>query len=198
VSSRDLEQRERLQEQLLMPIEEMVGVTEKMAEKLKTIGVNTVQKLVKTPTEKLLELPGLGPKSLEKLMITAEGTVKELDNALEELIRKEDEEREKAKEQEKPLFDESVLEADEEPAAAEPELTAETLFTDTDTDAETDTDTDTEPDTETDTADTEDAASETEEAETTETPEPETVESAESQPEGVEVEQPEKGKDPAE
>jgi N utilization substance protein A len=133
VSSRDLEQRERLQEQLLMPIEEMVGVTEKMAEKLKSIGVNTVQKLVKTSKEDLLELPGLGPKSLEKLMATAEGTAQELDNALEDLIRKENEERARAKEEEKPLFDESVLEEDEaeEAAAAPAELTEETLFADT-------------------------------------------------------------------
>lgn len=129
VSSRDLEQRERLQEQLLMPVEEMVGVTDKLAEKLKSIGVNTVQKLTKTPKEELLALPGVGPKSVEKLMATAEGTFKELENALEELIRKENEEREKEKA--KPLFDESVLEADEESQPAK-EVTEETLFKEVD------------------------------------------------------------------
>ena len=45
VSSRELEQRQRLQEHLLMPIEEMVGVSDKMAEKLREIGINWVQKL---------------------------------------------------------------------------------------------------------------------------------------------------------
>ena len=43
VSSRELEQRQRLQEQLLMPIEEMVGVSDKMAEKLREAGIHTVQ-----------------------------------------------------------------------------------------------------------------------------------------------------------
>lgn len=127
VSSRELEQRERLQEQLLMPIEEMVGVTEKLAEKLKSVGVNTVQKLIKTPKEELLAAPGLGPKSVEKLLATAEGTVKELENALEELIQKENEEREKEKEKIKPLFDESILEGGDKPVV-ERKLTEETLF----------------------------------------------------------------------
>ena len=136
VSSRELEQKERLQEQLFMPIKEMVGVTDRIAEKLKSIGVNTVQKLVKTPANDLLEIPGLGPKSVEKLMITAEGTFKELEKALEELIRKENEERAKEKEKEKPLFDESILEAEEEPAEEEPKLTEEMLFKDTVEDAE--------------------------------------------------------------
>ncbi|MCK5618244.1 MAG: transcription termination/antitermination protein NusA, partial [Candidatus Krumholzibacteria bacterium] len=136
VSSRELEQKERLQEQLFMPIKEMVGVTDRIAEKLKSIGVNTVQKLVKTPANDLLEIPGLGPKSVEKLMITAEGTFKELEKALGELIRKENEERAKEKEKEKPLFDESVLEAEEEPAEEEPKLTEEMLFKDTVEDAE--------------------------------------------------------------
>jgi len=131
VSSRDLEQRERFQEQLMMPIGEMVGVTDRIAEKLKAAGVNTVQKLIKTSREELLEVPGLGPKSVDKLMVTGEGTVKELESALEDLIRKENEDREKEKlEKEKPLFDESVMEASAPDAAAEdePKLTEEMLF----------------------------------------------------------------------
>lgn len=127
VSSRELEQRERLQEQLLMPIEEMVGVTERVSGLLKSIGVNTVQKLIKTDRDELLAVPGLGPKSVEKLIVTAEGTVKELEKALEELIRKENEQREKEKE--KPLFDESVME-EEKPVVEEPQLTEESLFKD--------------------------------------------------------------------
>jgi len=130
-SSREIEQRERLQEHLLMPVEEMVGVTDRIAEKLRSMGVNTVQKLVKTPLEELLAVPGLGPKTVEKLMATAEGTVKELDNALEELIRKENEDRAREKQEEKPLFDESILEGGDEEEKKKPQkLTAETLFRD--------------------------------------------------------------------
>jgi N utilization substance protein A len=131
VSNRELEQRQRLQEHLLMPIEEMVGVSDKMAEKLREAGIHTVQKLIRTPVEKLLEIPGFGERTVEKLMETAQGTVKELEAALEDLIKKENEEREAAKKAAKPLFDESLLEAgEEEPKVEAPKLTEEMLFRD--------------------------------------------------------------------
>jgi N utilization substance protein A len=131
VSNRELEQRQRLQEHLLMPIEEMVGVSDKMAERLREAGINTVQKLIRTPVEKLMEIPGFGEKTVEKLMETAQGTVKELEAALEDLIRKENEERERAKKAEKPLFDESLLEADEpEKKEEKVKLTEAMLFRD--------------------------------------------------------------------
>ena len=130
VSSRELEQRTRLNEHLLMPIEEMVGVSDKMAEKLREAGINTVQKLIKTPMQKLTEIPGFGERTVEKLMETAQGTVKELEKALEELIRKENEDREEKKRQEKPLFDESLLEAEQEEPKKEKKLTAAQLFRD--------------------------------------------------------------------
>ncbi len=134
VSARDLEQRERLQEQLFMAIEDMVGVTAKLAERLKQAGIHTVQKLMKTPVKEIAAIPGVGPKTVEKLLTTGEKTVKELDKALEELIRKENEERELEKREEKPLFDESILEGGEtvgEEAGKEEEeapLSEETLF----------------------------------------------------------------------
>jgi N utilization substance protein A len=131
VSNRELEQRQRLQEQLLMPIEEMVGVSDKMAEKLREAGINSVQKLIRTPLPVLLEIPGFGEKTAEKLLETAAGTVKELERALEELIRKENEEREREKQAEKPLFDEALLNAEEETPQEEPvKLTEEMLFRD--------------------------------------------------------------------
>jgi N utilization substance protein A len=131
VSNRELEQRQRLQEHLLMPIEEMVGVSDKMAEKLREAGINTVQKLMRTPVEKLMEIPGFGERTVEKLMETAQGTVKELESALEELIKKENDEREQAKKSAKPLFDESMLEAEnEEPKEEKVKLTEAMLFRD--------------------------------------------------------------------
>jgi len=130
VSSREQEQRDRLQEQLAMSIEEMVGVTAKIAEKLKQVGITTVQKLAKAKESELLALPGFGPKTVEKLKTTASKTMKELEKALEELIAKENEEREKAKLEEKPLFDEDMLrEGGEESKEEEKvELTEEALF----------------------------------------------------------------------
>ena len=47
--------------------------------------------------------------TVEKLLETAQGTVKELEAALEDLIKKENDEREQAKKSAKPLFDESML-----------------------------------------------------------------------------------------
>ena len=61
-SSRELEQRERLQEQLLMSIEEMVGVSDKMAETLRSIGINTVQKLARVDRDELMGRTGDGSK----------------------------------------------------------------------------------------------------------------------------------------
>jgi len=132
VSNRELEQRQRFQEHLLMPIEEMVGVSEKMAERLREAGINTVQKLMRTPQEKLIEIPGFGERTVEKLMETAQGTVKELEAALEDLIKKENEDREQAKKSAKPLFDESMLEAEsEEPKKEEKvKITEAMLFRD--------------------------------------------------------------------
>ena len=132
VSNRELEQRQRFQEQLLMPIEEMVGVSEKMAEKLRESGINSVQKLIRTPVSVLMEIPGFGEKTVEKLLETAAGTVKELERALEELIKKENEERERDKQAEKPLFDEALLNAEaDEPVKEEPvKLTEAMLFRD--------------------------------------------------------------------
>lgn len=138
VSARELEQHERFEEQLTMPIEDMVGVSERIAEKLKSVGVNTVQKLLKTSRDDILEIPGFGPKSVDKLIATAEGTVRELEAAMEELIDKENKER--AREKAKPLFDESVMEAEDEEdsAANEPKFTEATLFKDTVEDEEAD------------------------------------------------------------
>jgi len=127
-TSRELEQRERLQEHLTMSIEEMVGVTPKIAEKLKAAGITTVQKLMKTSDEDLLELPGLGPKTVTKLKETAAGTIKELEKALVEMMDKENEERRKAKEEEKPLFDEAIHGPDDKKKARGGKLTEEALF----------------------------------------------------------------------
>jgi transcription termination/antitermination protein NusA len=129
-TTRELEQRERLQEHLTMTIEEMVGVTPKIAEKLKTIGVTTVQKLAKTSDEALLELPGLGPKTVAKLRETAVGTIRELEKAMVELMDKENEERRRAKEEEKPLFDEAIH-GPQDKKERKGKLTEASLFTET-------------------------------------------------------------------
>ncbi|MEJ2719950.1 MAG: transcription termination factor NusA, partial [bacterium] len=127
-TTRELEQRERLEEHLTMAIEEMVGVTARIAEKLKKEGINTVQKLAKASEEDLLEIPGLGPKTVAKLKETAEGTIQELEKALHELMDKENEERARAKEEARPLFDDDDTAAEKAKSAKGLEFTEETLF----------------------------------------------------------------------
>jgi len=117
ITSRELEQRERFEEHLTMSIDDMVGVTDKLAEKLRGAGITTVQKLARASAEELLEIPGIGPKTVETLKETAEGTIEELEKALKELIEKENAEREQV--EEKPLFDESVLDGDAEEETGE-------------------------------------------------------------------------------
>jgi predicted RecB family nuclease len=111
-----------------MTVEEMVGVTPKIAEKLKSAGITTVQKLAKTADEDLLAIPGLGPKTVDKLKQTAAGTIQELQKALVELMDKENEERRRAKEEEKPLFDEAVHGPEDKKKPRAEKLTEATLF----------------------------------------------------------------------
>jgi N utilization substance protein A len=142
ITSRELEQRERLEDHLTMSIDDMLGVTDKMAERLRGAGITTVQKLSRASNEELLEIPGLGPKTVETLRETADATIEELEKALKELIEKENAERETK--EEKPLFDEAVLEGGgdddssdaaggesaEATAEPKPKLTEEALFGD--------------------------------------------------------------------
>jgi len=130
-TTRELEQRERLEEHLTMNIEEMVGVTARISETLRSVGINTVQKLARTSDDELLELPGLGPKTVAKLKETAEGTIQELEKALHELMEKENEERARAKEEEKPLFSDDDSPDEDKKPSVEADLTEETLFAET-------------------------------------------------------------------
>jgi N utilization substance protein A len=126
---RDAERRDRLESKLQMDISEMYGVTSRISQKLRSIGILTVQKLHKTPLEELLQIEGIGPKTAEKLKATADETMEELNRALEELIVKE-KEKEKEAIEEAPLFDEEVFGSDEEKEEEEAPLTEADLFKD--------------------------------------------------------------------
>jgi len=124
---REAERRDRLEQKLQMDISEMYGVTPRLAQKLKNVGILTVQKLHKTLIDELLEIDGVGQKTAEKLKTTASETMEELNLALEELLVKEIEE---AIAEEKPLFDETVFGPEEEEKKEEAPLTADELFKD--------------------------------------------------------------------
>ncbi len=126
ITMKEIERRDKLDQKLQMDISEMYGVTPKMSQKLKSIGILTVQKLHKTPLDDLLEIDGIGEKTAQKLKNTAAETMEELNKALEELLEKEQQETE----EEKPLFDESIFGPDEKEEKSEAPLTEADLFKD--------------------------------------------------------------------
>jgi N utilization substance protein A len=127
MTARDAERRDRLESKLQMDISEMYGVTQRLAQKLKSIGILTVQKLHKTTMDELVQIEGIGPKTGEKLKATADETMEELNRALEDLIEKE---KEIEAVEEAPLFDEAVFGGEEKKKEEEVRLTEEELFKD--------------------------------------------------------------------
>lgn len=126
ITVKEVERRDKLEQKLQMDISEMYGVTPKLAQKLRSVGILTVQKLHKTPLEQLMELEGIGEKTARKLKATAAETMTELGKALEELLAKELKEAE----EEKPLFDEEVFGSETEKTKEESPLTEADLFKD--------------------------------------------------------------------
>jgi N utilization substance protein A len=51
---------------------ETLGLGEATTEKLISAGIETAQELVATPLEKLVEIPGIGEKTAEKVLVTAQ------------------------------------------------------------------------------------------------------------------------------
>lgn len=122
---KETERRDKLEQKLQMDISEMYGVTPKMSQRLKNIGILTVQKLYKTPVADLLDIEGIGEKTAKKLKATASETMEELNKALEELLAKEIEE---AAVEAKPLFDDEIFGTAPEEKEEEVQLTEEDLF----------------------------------------------------------------------
>ncbi len=123
---KEIEKRDRLEQKLQMDISEMVGVSPKLAQKLKSVGILTVQKLYKTTLEELLEVDGIGQKTADRVKELAVETMEELNKALEDLLEKEKEIEEE--EASKPLFDEESLAPEVEEKKEEIVLTEEALF----------------------------------------------------------------------
>ncbi len=121
---RAVERKDRLEAKLQMDISDMVGVTPKIASKLKGLGILTVQKLYKTTLDELIDIDGIGPKTAEKLKESAIETMEELNKALEELLEKEKAEEAVTEE----LFDETALAPEIVKEEEAPKLTEEQLF----------------------------------------------------------------------
>ena len=70
VSKSDEKKRQELERANRVDVEKL-GLGEATTEKLITAGIETLQDLLATPLEKLVEIPGIGEKTAEKVMTTA-------------------------------------------------------------------------------------------------------------------------------
>ncbi|MBK6897928.1 MAG: transcription termination factor NusA [bacterium] len=112
VAAREFHIRQRVMQEVSMELDEMNGVTEKLAAALRGAGIDTIEALAEAGYDDLVAIPGIGPKTAESLQQTAFATLDELDRIIDSTVA---EELAKAEAEEKPLFDESLFEA---PAAA--------------------------------------------------------------------------------
>jgi predicted RecB family nuclease len=103
-------------QEVSMELDEMNGVTEKLAAALRGAGIDTIEALAEAGYDDLVAIPGIGPKTAESLQQTAFATLDELDRIIDSTVA---EELAKAEAEEKPLFDESLFEAPAEAAAAD-------------------------------------------------------------------------------
>jgi len=125
VAAREFHIRQRVMQEVSMELDEMNGITEKLAAALRGAGIDTIEALAEAGYDDLVAIPGIGPKTAESLQQTAFATLDELDRIIDSTVA---EELAKAEAEEKPLFDESLFETPAEAAAgdeaAEPALPA--------------------------------------------------------------------------
>ncbi len=114
VSSREYHIRQRITDEMSMKLDEMTGVTERIAALLQEAGITSIAQLAEQPLENLLSIPGIGPKTAEALTTTARATLEELNHMIDQAVA---EELAATEAEEKPLFDESIF--DKEPLAAD-------------------------------------------------------------------------------
>jgi N utilization substance protein A len=103
VSSSEYALRQRLAEELSIPVSEMPGASEEVVAVLHAVGIETVEDLSQAKEETLMELEGIDAETAQTLMLTAQATMEEMRKQVEEMI-----ERDKA-ERAKPLFDEDLF-----------------------------------------------------------------------------------------
>ncbi len=106
VSSREYHIRQRVRNEVSMDLNEMNGVSEKIALALRENGFTTINDLAECTLAELQTVPGIGEKTAETLQSTAMATIDELERIIESTVS---EELALIAEDERPLFDESRL-----------------------------------------------------------------------------------------
>ncbi len=117
VSSREYHIRQRVRQEVAMELDEMSGVTERIAAALRESGIHSIKDVAYADPEMLMAVKGVGPKTAETLQATAQETLDELERIIESTVA---EELAQAGAETQPLFDESAFpqaETGEQPAA---------------------------------------------------------------------------------
>ena len=86
VSSREYHIRQRVRQEVSLDLEEMSGVSEKVANALREAGFETIQSLAEADPEALLDVKGVGPKTVDSLLATAQATLDELERIIDSTV----------------------------------------------------------------------------------------------------------------
>lgn len=130
MSETEYEEEKRKEAEMLVPVGQLEGVGEKIAERLADANIGSVQKLANANVENLVKIEGLGQKTAEKLVQKAMDMVKEIET---EYVKRKEKEAAQAAEEgtgddkltEEDVFEddnEYVTEVDDIPEAEAPEF----------------------------------------------------------------------------
>ncbi len=97
----------------MVPVGHLEGIGAKTEERLVEAGINTLQKLIKTPVEQLIKIEGIGQKTAESLLEKAEIFLEEVTAKREEEKARQEAEREESPEETAPDASD-IFEADED------------------------------------------------------------------------------------
>ncbi len=79
MSETDYNEMKRVEAEMMVPIGKLTGIGDVLEERLVEADINTVQDLINTPIEKLIEIEGIGEKSAERLQERAREHMAELE-----------------------------------------------------------------------------------------------------------------------
>jgi N utilization substance protein A len=106
VSSREYAVRQRVADEMSMNLAEMSEVTPELLAHLEEVGIMTIGQLAEESLDRLANIEGIDEALADSLLATAQATMEELQRMIEKTVA---EELEKEAAEERPLFDDEVL-----------------------------------------------------------------------------------------
>jgi transcription termination/antitermination protein NusA len=89
VSAREYSTRQRVSEDMSMPLADLPGVTEDLLVILEALNVTSIEELANTPLERLVAIESLDNESADSLLATAQATRDELRRMIEKTVKSE-------------------------------------------------------------------------------------------------------------